>query len=162
MSENTINNNQNPQNAAPPTPDQPAHPPAHYVSDRDEWRAQRSTWREERRAARHSGTGAWIGGAILIVLGLVFLAQNMGMLVLQNWWALFILIPAAGSFSSAYAMYRNNGNRLSYPARGSLLGGIVFTLVAAAFLFNLNFGVFWPVLLILAGVGLLLNFLLPS
>lgn len=135
--------------------------PLTYVDEREQWRQQRREWREERRAARRT-YGGWVGGAVLIALGLIFLLQNTGLLVLHNWWALFILIPAMGSFGTAYGLYRNAGDRLTYSARGSLIGGIVLTMVACAFLFNLNFGLFWPVLLILAGVGLLLNFILPS
>lgn len=124
-------------------------------------REQRHAWREERRAARRAN-GTWIGGAVLILLGVIFLLQNIGLATLHNWWALFILIPALGSFSTAYALYRNSGDRLTYAARGSLIGGLVFTLLAFAFLFELSFGIFAPVLLIVAGIGLLLNFLLPS
>ena len=141
---------------------QPNTQPAPYFGDeRDQWRAQRRARRDERRAARHAN-GPWIGGAVLILLGVIFLLQNIGLATLNNWWALFILIPALGSFSTAYALYRNSGDRLTYAARGSLIGGLVFTLLAFAFLFELSFGVFAPVLLIVAGIGLLLNFLLPS
>jgi|WetSurMetagenome_2_1015567.scaffolds.fasta_scaffold1197949_1 hypothetical protein len=124
-------------------------------------REQRRAWRDERRASRHENA-PWLGGLILIALGTIFLLQNTGLFYLQNWWALFIMIPAIGSFGTAYAVYRNNGNRLNSAVRGSLLGGIVFTLISGAFLFGVNLGIFWPVLLILAGVGLLINFMLPN
>lgn len=124
-------------------------------------REQRRASRIERRAVRHENA-PWLGGLILIALGIIFLLQNTGLFYLQNWWALFILIPAIGSFGAAYAVYRNNGNRLNAAVRGSVLGGIVFTLISGAFLFGVNFSIFWPVLLILAGVGLLLNFMLPN
>ena len=168
MSENQPTNTNT--NAPNPTPDSVPNPqnsnvqpvqPTDYFDTREERRAQRREWREERRANRR-GTGAWIGGAVLIALGLIFLLQNTGLFVLHNWWALFILIPAIGSFGATYTMYRNNSNRLTYPARGSLIAGVVFTLIAAAFLFDVNFGLFWPGLLILVGIGLLLNFVLPS
>jgi len=119
-------------------------------------RAQR---RAERRAAR--GGGAWIGGVILIGLGVIFLLQNAGMLALQNWWALFILIPAVGSFGAAYTEYRTSG-RFNTRARGSLVAGLVFTAVAAVFLFNLNFSLLLPAILIVAGVGILFNTVLPD
>jgi hypothetical protein len=42
-------------------------------------------------------------------------------------------------------------------ARGSLFGGLLLTCVAAAFLLNLNWAIVGPVLIILLGVGLLIN-----
>lgn len=104
---------------------------------------------------------AWIGGAILILLGLIFLVQNLTGFSLSNWWALFILIPAVNAFGHAYNNYKSDG-RFSGPVRGSLFGGLALTFVAFVFLFNLNFGTLWPVLLILGGAGLLINALLPD
>jgi hypothetical protein len=119
-------------------------------------RAQR---RAERRATREGG--AWIGGVILIGLGMIFLLQNTGALYLQNWWALFILLPALGSFGASYTEYRISGC-FNARARGSLVAGLVFTAIAAVFLFNLNFSLLLPAILIVAGVAILFNSLLPD
>jgi hypothetical protein len=115
-------------------------------------------WREQRRAGR---SFAWIGGAILILLGVVFLLQNMGIPVLANWWALFILIPAFWAFVAAWDSYQDNG-RLTRGGAGSLAGGTLLTILALVFLLNLNVGLFWPVLLIVGGVVLLVTTLLPA
>lgn len=88
--------------------------------------------------------------------------QNMGTLVINNWWALFILLPALGSFATAYGAYRNNGGRLNALARGSLISGLIFTAIAAFFLFNLDWFKLWPLLLILVGLGALVNALLAN
>ena len=122
-------------------------------------RAERRARREERRAARAGG--AWLIGATLIVLGLLFMLQNAGALQLNNWWALFILLPAIGSFATAYGSYRSQG-RLTAAGRGALIGGLVLTAIAAFFLFDLAWGKLWPLLLILAGIGALINALLPD
>ena len=122
-------------------------------------RAERAERRAERRAWR-GGSAGWIGGIILILIGVVFLLQNLTGLTLANWWALFILIPAFGAFTNAWNNYRFNG-RLTSAGRGSLIGGFVLTLVAAAFLFNLDFGNLWPILIILVGLAILANALLP-
>jgi hypothetical protein len=90
------------------------------------------------------------------LLGIFLVLQNLTSFELQNWWALFILIPALGSFGNAWRVYQNDG-RLSGSARASLTSGIILTMVTAIFLFNLSWTIFGPVLLILAGVGLLLN-----
>ena len=118
--------------------------------------------RAERRAARYAGGGAFIGGVALIAFGVIIMLQNMGVVQLHNWWALFILIPALGSFATAYGAYRTNGGRLTSMVRGSIIGGLVFTAVAAAFLFELNLGLLLPTVLILAGAGMLFNSMLPD
>jgi len=123
--------------------------------------AQPGNWRDERRRNRHEG-GAWIWGIFLILLGIVFLLDNADIINLENWWALFILLPAIGSFQGAWSQYRSAGNRLTAAARGSLIGGFVIATVAFVFLFGLNFGSLWPLFLILGGILLLLNALLPG
>ena len=102
---------------------------------------------------------AWIGGAVLIVIGVVFLLQNISGIDLGNWWALFILIPALGSLATAWRIYQTHG-RLTSAARGPLVGGFILLLVAAIFLFNLDWGKVWPLFLIIAGVGVLATSLL--
>jgi hypothetical protein len=145
------------------TDDNPEKPPVDPGEQPDEpgyrdWREER----EERRAQRRSGGGAWWGGLVLIVLGVIFLLQNMGAAIFSNWWALFILIPAVAAFGAAWRSYQAAGNRLTAPARGSLIGGLVLTAISLGFLFNLNGRLFWPMLIILAGVGIALNAMLPA
>ncbi|HEX6306274.1 MAG TPA: hypothetical protein VFZ76_18890 [Anaerolineales bacterium] len=133
--------------------------PQHY--DRREARREA---RRERREARRTGSytgGGWIGGAILIIIGLVFLLRNTTAFELDNWWALFILIPAFGSFATAWNSYQNSG-RITAAVRGPLIGGLILLFVSMAFLFGLDFGLLWPVFLILGGLALLFNALTPS
>jgi hypothetical protein len=108
----------------------------------------------------HRHAGRWVPGLILIVLGAIFLLNNLANFQLNNWWALFILIPAVSSFVRAYDQYRRAG-RLDRHARQSMFGGLLLTAVAAIFLFNLNWTLFGPILLILLGLTLLGNDLLP-
>ncbi len=103
----------------------------------------------------------WIGGVVLIVLGLIFLLQNVRGFYLNNWWALFILIPALSSFADAWTHYRKDG-RLNRRVRGAFISGCVFLLVTLTFLLNWNWSIVLPVLLIVWGVSLLLNSLLPE
>ena len=60
---------------------------------------------DERRTRRHGG--GWAGGAILIGLGILLLLQNFGNYQFDNWWAFFIMIPALGAFSNAWAAYQD-------------------------------------------------------
>ncbi len=144
----------NPSNAQPSS----SQPPQDWREMRREERRERIEARLERR---FSGSSGWIGGAVLILIGIIFLLQNLGGFYLQNWWALFILIPALGAFGSAWNQYQHTG-RLTAGARGSLIGGFVLLLISAFFLFGLSFGNFWPILLILAGLALLANAMLPA
>jgi hypothetical protein len=136
-------------------------PPSAYSDWREQRRAER--WaRREARWRRHAGRPyGWLGGAILILLGVVFLLQNLNIAFLANWWALFILIPAFGAFVAAWEGYRSNG-RLTRGGAGSLAVGGLLTILALAFLLNLNVGLFWPLLLIVGGLVLLVVALLPG
>jgi len=122
--------------------------------------------RQQRRNARHASTGGltWVAGILLILLGLAFLMENLGTfsLPLDNWWALFVLIPALGAFDKAWQSYRQTGNQLTPVVGGSLLAGFVLLVVTAVLLFNLNWGIFGPILIILVGIGIVVNFMLPG
>ncbi len=135
---------------------------ADYSSDRAQRRAARAEYRTKRRAARYAGGGAFVAGVALIAFGVIIMLHNMGLVQLHNGWALFNLIPAAGSFATAYGAYRTNGGRLNSMVGGSILGGLVFTAIAAAFLFEWNLSLLLPAILIVAGVGMLFNTLLPD
>jgi hypothetical protein len=97
-------------------------------------------------------SNSWFGVA-LIGLGLLFLVQNYLGYELHNWWALFFMIPAIGSFGAAYSLWRE-GNATA--VAGSLTMGVLFTAVAAIFLLSLPWRSVWPVFIILAGLGMLL------
>ena len=116
------------------------------------------------RLADPSRPGSWVVGLVLIVLGGLFLLRNTGTfdIPLRNWWALFILIPALGSLDTARRMYRAAGNQLTPPARGSLLIGLVLLFVTAVFLFDLNWSLFGPILIILAGIAFLVTYMTTS
>jgi hypothetical protein len=144
-----------------PTGDQGSTPPPVYQDWREQRRAERLA-RHEARWQRHAGHHyGWIGGIFLILLGVVFLLQNMGIPFLTNWWALFILILAFWAYVRALEVYQDD-KRLTRRGAGSLIIGILLTILAFAFLFNLNFNLFWPILLIVGGLVLLLTGFLPE
>ncbi len=117
-------------------------------------RAQREQARAERRAAGGS-IGSFVG-VILIAVGVILILQNLYSFPLRNWWALFILIPAAGSLATAWGLFTRGG--VFGPAViGPFIAGIVLLAVTAAFLFELNWTILGPVLLILIGVGALVS-----
>lgn len=99
---------------------------------------------------------SWIPGLALLILGVIFLVGNLTGYELQNWWALFILIPALVNFGNAWQSYKRHG-RFGRGARSSFIGGLILTIVAATFLFDWEWDAIWPLFLILAGVGILLG-----
>ncbi len=99
---------------------------------------------------------AWIPGLVLIGIGAFFLLNNFTNFQMNNWWALFILIPAFGSLGNFVRAYNKDG-RLSNEARGSLIGSLILFFITAVFIFGWNWGTIWPVFLIIGGLGALLS-----
>lgn len=94
-------------------------------------------------------------GIVLILLGFIFLASQFGIFSSQNWWALFILIPAFGAFGSAYAIWKNVGS-FNFWGWSAFYGGLFPLMVALIFMFDLEWSIYWPLFVILAGFGLLM------
>ena len=104
-----------------PSPD-PAAPGTGYTGN---WRDQRRAERRARRAAwRSGGHPGWgglpMGGFIVLVIGVVLLAGNLGYSVPHNWWAILILIPAVAALVNAIRFYRAEGQ--SPRVMGSAIG----------------------------------------
>ncbi|MEZ4642065.1 MAG: hypothetical protein R3E31_04880 [Chloroflexota bacterium] len=110
----------------------------------------------EPRTHHRRGGGSWFPGVVLIAIGAIFLLHEITGFRIDNWWALFILIPAFSNFGQAFRSYQQNG-RFTHSARGSLTGGLILTLIASAFLFNLNWGLIWPMFLIIGGLSALMG-----
>jgi hypothetical protein len=110
----------------------------------------------------HRGSNRLFVGLVLVMIGVVFLLQQIGGFSLRNWWALFILIPAFGSFSSAWVAYRSSG-RINEGVRAGLGGGLIVFVLALMFLFNLDWSIYWPLMILAPGITVLLNgFTLPG
>jgi hypothetical protein len=103
---------------------------------------------------RGSRMGGLVGAIVLIAIGIIFLLQNMGYSLPGNWWAIFLLIPAAYSLIGAWKSYQGAGGEITMAAVGPLIGGLVLLALGLVFLFNLDFnwGVLLPGLLILLGL----------
>jgi hypothetical protein len=164
----------NNQNKEPiPNPDQPHNSSEKQSSSNQgstpppvyrDWREQRHAERMARREARwqrHAGRPyGWFGGFVLILLGVILLLENMGFLTFANWWALLILIPAFWAFVTAREIYQYN-SVVTRGVVGLLAIGILLTILSLAFLLSFTFGQYWPVLLIVAGVVILITALFP-
>lgn len=130
-----------------------------YIPPSGDWRAQRRAEREARRAAWRNGTSraGWgslpIGGFIVLAIGVVLLAGNMGYNLPHNWWAILILIPAVAALVNAIRFYRAEGQ--SPRVMGSAIGGLVMLALALALFFDVGLGLFWPVIVIVVGIAII-------
>jgi len=97
---------------------------------------------------------AFIGGGALILL------NQSGLVSFEfNWWALFIVIPAIGSFSSAYNRYRATNNLFEMGVMmpvliGLIMLGLMFNLLGGNG-WNFNWSLLFPVMLIIIGLGMI-------
>lgn len=96
----------------------------------------------------------------VIAIGVLFLLGNLGyrldFLYHGNWWAWFVLLAALAPLSRAYELIRANG-RLDAEAARSLVSAAFIVLIAALFLLDLDWGVWWPLFVIVAGCGMLVR-----
>lgn len=106
----------------------------------------------ERDGANSDWGPPWLGGAVLILIGAVFLLRNVTGVWFDDWWALFIAIPGVIALASAWRIYQRNGARFDGRVLGAALGGVFPLLVAAIFLLDLDWGRVWPLFLIAAGL----------
>jgi len=107
---------------------------------------------------RHNPLGAAIWALILIWAGIVFLAQNLGLLtgfeMLSPW---SLVLAGAGVLLLLEVLVRLVVPEYRRPVIGTLIVGLV--LLAAGLGSLQNWDLLWPILLIAAGVALLLGFI---
>ncbi|MFN4289641.1 MAG: hypothetical protein ACK4E7_02025 [Permianibacter sp.] len=99
-------------------------------------------------------------GAVIIVIGLLFLAREHGykldFLWIDNWWALFILIPAVAMATRVVTRVRRLG-RFDAEAAGTSIGALATGLVAVMLLLDWDFGKWWPLFIVLGGLSIVIS-----
>ena len=106
-------------------------------------------------------TTIWIG-LVFIFGGAVVLLNQLNILPFElNWWALLILFPAFGTLSSAYNRYRSTNDLLEMGVMIPALIGLFMFLLSVSMLvsdaIDLNLRVYWPIILIVLGLGLIIR-----
>ena len=101
----------------------------------------------------------WIG-LIFVFGGIAVLLNQFGILPFElNWWALFIMMPAAGFLSGAYNRFRSHGNAFSMDVAFTALIGLFLVALSFSLLvgaaWNINWSLFWPMIIILIGLGMI-------
>jgi len=103
-----------------------------------------------RRHPTSRGT-LWFG-LVLVCVGIVLILERVGHFSFHNWWALFILIPAVSSLATAVEVFRRTG-KYNIAVNGSLFSGLIILTVALLFLFELDWGKYWPLFILLPGLS---------
>jgi hypothetical protein len=99
---------------------------------------------------------------VFIAGGAVVLLSQLNILPFElNWWALFILFPAFGTLNSAYNRYRSTNDVFEMGVMISALVGLFMLLLSVSLLvsnaIDLKLRVYWPIILIVLGLGLIMG-----
>ena len=107
----------------------------------------------EKRTINH----AVIPGIGLIVLGSIFLLLNFDVIDFgHRWWALFFLIPISYMLSDIFRKQGAAGES-KRSTRGSIIGVVTLGTLMLIFLLGMNWGVVWPVFIIIGGISVILS-----
>jgi predicted membrane protein len=134
--------------------------------DRDEWRKSREDWRQARRDhrdawremrrqrwdRRHSGFGGILIGTVLAGIGVLLLLQNLGYLYVDDIWQYWPVILIVIGFSRI-ASCRGYGGKIW--GGMMILVGSIFLLRNLGYIYGDVWRLFWPVILIFVGLGML-------
>jgi hypothetical protein len=142
----------------------PTHPTSPYIPDERPpavpgYRFASLPLHERRRdgsSTDGSSAAGWTGGAVVLMIGALFLARNLGVTDLTgNWWAWLLLIPTAAAAGTALSRYTAAGGRVTAAVITPTATGAALAGLTAAFLLGLDWQRFTPVLLLVTGAALL-------
>jgi hypothetical protein len=106
-------------------------------------------------------TTIWIG-LVFIFGGAVVLLNQLNILPLElNWWTLLMLFPAFGTLTSAYNRYRSTNELFEMGVMIPALVSLFMLLLSVSLLvgdaIDLKLRDYWPIILIVLGLGLILG-----
>jgi len=99
---------------------------------------------------------AIIFSLILMLVGVLTFLVQTDIFILRNWWVIFILLPGITFLYVALADYRANKG-ISFKAVVFFLLGSVLNAVGVILLFELSWKVFWPLIIMFPGLGLIVS-----
>jgi len=114
---------------------------------------------ETNKESRKQSSNLWLG-LIFVFGGIALILNQLDLLPFElNWWALFIMLPAAGMLNGAYNRYRSHGNPFSMDVAFTALIGIFMVALSISLLvgaaWNFNWNLLWPAIIILIGLGMI-------
>lgn len=131
----------------------------HIKSLKDEEKAQNEAFdfdEKPKKSPKRFDGNALCGGLALVTIGGLFLLHNLTGFTFNNWWVIFLLFPAFGNLSKVARSMARHG-RLTRKASHSLVGGLAMLTIAFTFLFGWSWAFIWPLFLVFAGLGAILN-----
>lgn len=114
---------------------------------------------EMNKGNKNQSSNLWLG-LIFVFGGIALIINQLNLLPFElNWWALFIMLPAAGMLNGAYHRFRANDSQFTTDVGitaliGLFLVGLSFSLLVGAS-WNLNWSLLWPAIIILIGLGMI-------
>jgi hypothetical protein len=105
-------------------------------------------------SATKPGRSAWFVGVVLIIVGLAFIVERLDLPYIKegNWWAVFLFIPIAAILDDIFRIVSSGSEGKAGAIASKMVGLCAVATVMVIFLFGINLGIYWPVLLIAAGV----------
>jgi hypothetical protein len=108
------------------------------------------------KTKKHNKSNVW-WAMLLILAGVILLVQNLHLANISfHWWALFIFLPVFGSLSSAWSEFQDSG-RFNSAVRNKLGSAIVVGTVGVILMFGMDWGRFWPLMVIAGGLAVFLG-----
>src|SRR5262245_30639348 len=105
---------------------------------------------------RSPGPWTFWNGALLIGLGVLCLLAA-GLFQSDNWWAVFIFLPAVGLLSVAWLAHHLSRGAFNLWVRLHLSCGLIVLAVALIFALDLDWDYAWTLMLIVPGLVIFLN-----
>ncbi len=99
--------------------------------------------------------GSFVFAGVLILVGIALLIGMLTGYTLDNWWALFMLIPVGTMMMELWGDYRENGRVTE--TSGLIIPITILSVIIAIFLFNLSWSIIWPTSFIAVGLSILLK-----
>jgi hypothetical protein len=119
-----------------------------------DWREQRWEWRNKMRESRRNRPfHGLFGGLALILIGVLFLANQLSWISGDTWWKWLLIGLGAIMMTSWLVLNRKPEYR--HWGRGRFIWGMA--LVVLGILFLAGFSQWWPIVLIGAGVAMILG-----
>ena len=128
--------------------------PGNEAPTYQDWREQRWEWRNKMREARRNRPfHGLFGGLVLILLGGLFLANQLSWISGNAWWQW--LLVGLGIISIIDGLVQYHAPEYHHSRRHKFVWGTV--LIAIGVIFLLGFSQWWPIVLIGAGVAMILG-----
>ena len=114
---------------------------------------------ETKQEDKKQSSNLWLG-LIFVFGGIALIINQLNWLPFElNWWALFIMLPAAGMLNGAYNRFRANDNLFTTDVGitaliGLFMVGLSFSLLVGTS-WNLNWSLLWPAVIIIIGLGMI-------